>query len=130
MIMLSDNTILAALIAGLVAVVGTMATYRRGQKDAAARRMESAWNFNQDIVEDLRAERYDLKADRGELSERIAALENDIRELRETVMGLRQSEAALASWAIEIMDWAGNAVTEIRSLGGTINEPPPPPHHP
>ncbi len=113
-----------ALAGVLVTMIGSLIANRR---DMASKRLELMFTVNQELVDNLREERTELHT-------RLEALERDhqaqaaqMTQMRDAVQALRLREAELRGWAAEIMSWAAVAVSIIRGMSGTIEDPPVPP---
>jgi len=131
-----DGSVLTALISAGVAVGGTIAAFMSRTKDSTDKRLDLLFTANRDLVEDLRTERADLRAERSELRTRLDVVEAELETLQSKVhqqdnelATLRIHEAELRGWADDIMRWAATAVSLIRGMGGTIDNPPSPPQH-
>jgi chromosome segregation ATPase len=132
-----DGAILTALISAAVAIGGTIAAFLSRNKDSTDKRLDLLFTANKDLVEDLRTERTELRTERTELRARLDVLESEVEGLQVKVhqqdnelANLRARELELRAWADDIMRWAATAVTLIRGMGGTIDNPPTPPRQP
>lgn len=113
-----------ALAGVLVTVVGTLIANKR---DSANKRLELMLNVNQQLMDDLREERVELHARVESLEHDREAQSAEMANMRDAVQHLRLREAELRTWAAEIMSWAAMAVSIIRGMSSTIEDPPRPP---
>lgn len=129
-----DPGTVTAVIAAIVALAGTAVTYLNRNKDSTDKRLDTLFNANQDLVEDLRTERDGLLRRIVALEEARETVAVQVGQLRETLSEqqmemyvLRQREADMRVWMSDIMAWAAMAVGIIRGLDREIEDPPSPP---
>lgn len=130
-----DPGTVTAVIAAIVALAGTAVTYLNRNKDSTDKRLDTLFNANQDLVEDLRTERDGLLRRIVALEEARETVAVQVGQLRETLSEqqmemyvLRQREADMRVWMSDIMAWAAMAVGIIRGLDREIEDPPSPPN--
>jgi hypothetical protein len=126
-----NETVEVAIITGALAFTGVLVTVLgsliAGKRDAANKKLELMFTINGQLVDDLREERAELRARVDALEDARKVQDTEMGSMREAMAHLRTRDAELRTWADQIMSWAAMAVSIIRGMAGSIEDPPAPP---
>lgn len=127
-----DAGTITAVGGAVVAVGGTIFTYLNRNRDSSDHRIDSAFQANQELLDDYRtkneqlAARVDkLESDRDEDRKELGRQRQMLAEQSLEVFILRQRDQEMRGWAADILAWCAMAIGLIRGAGLEIPTPPP-----